>query len=224
MMSTEATGLDSQIGKFLRHFAMQRESDILVALREETAELEMSIMQISVEQGQFMSFLARTLDVKHAIEVGVFTGYSALCVAQEMPANGKLVACDISEEWTTIAKRYWEQAGVNERIDLRLAPASKTLKDMLDNGEDNSYDFAFIDADKDSYDIYYEQCLELIRPGGVITIDNIFMGGDVPDPTVKEETIQTVRRLSSKISLDERVDCSLLPIGDGLMLVRKRIE
>ena len=222
MMSTEATGLDPQIGKFLKHFAMQRESDILAALREETAKHEMSIMQISVEQGRFMSFLARTLGVKRAIEVGVFTGYSALCVAQELPADGELIACDISEEWTAIANRYWRQAGVNERIDLRLAPASQTLDAMLDNGEANSYDFAFIDADKDSYEIYYEQCLELIRPGGVITIDNIFMGGEVPDPTVQTETIKTVRRLAIKISTDDRVDCSLIPIGDGLMLISKR--
>ena len=221
-MSTDATGLDPLIAKFLRHFALQREPGILAALREETAELEMSIMQISAEQGLFMSFMARLLGVKQAIEVGVFTVYSALCIAQEMPADGTLVACDISAEWTAIAQRYWQQAGVDDRIDLRLAPAATTLETMLENGEGNSYDFAFIDADKESYKTYYELCLKLVRPGGVIMIDNIFMAGDVPDPDNQNETIQTVRSLTVQISTDERVDCSLLPIGDGLLLASKR--
>ena len=220
-MSTDATGLDPVIAAYLRQFALQNESEPLTALREETAALEQSQMQISVEQGQFMALLARILGVTRALEVGVFTGYSALYVAQELPRHGKLVACDISKEWTSIAQRYWQQAGVENLIELKLGPAATTLDSMLHSNEANTYDFAFIDADKDSYDIYYEQCLALLRPGGIMTIDNIFMAGDVPNPEIQTEAIKTVRNLTAKIAQDRRVVSSLLPIGDGLLLVQK---
>lgn len=221
-MSTRTLGLDEGLARHLLEVSLPREGDALARLREETAKLPMAVMQISVEQGRLMELLARALGVRRAIEVGVFTGYSALCVARALPEDGRLVACDVSEEWTAVARRYWREAGVAGRVDLRLAPASETLAAMIAAGESASYDFAFIDADKEGYDGYYEQCLALLRPGGLLTIDNMFMNGRVADPKPDDAGGLAVRDLARKIAADGRVDAALVPIGDGLQLVRKR--
>lgn len=202
----------------LRHI---REPKLLAELREETSRHPLANMQISPEQGQFLSFLVAATGVRRAIEVGTFTGYSALCVALALPADGKLIACDISEEYTTIARRYWAKAGMADRIDLRLAPAVETLDRLLEEGQSGSFDFGFIDADKSSYDSYYERVLALLRPGGVLVVDNVLWGGDVADPEKKDADTISIRALNKKIVSDSRVSMSLIPVADGLMLVRK---
>jgi predicted O-methyltransferase YrrM len=200
-----------------------RESDILCKLREETLRDPMHMMQISPEQGQFMSLLIKILAAERAVEIGVYTGYSSLCVAMAMPNQGKLVACDMSEEWTSVARRYWKEAGVSSKIDLHLAPAIQTLDGLLARREERgAYDFAFVDADKENYDGYYERCLELLRPGGLMAIDNVFWGGNVAKPEISDRETNAIRTLNEKVRMDDRVDPSMIPIGDGLMLVRKR--
>jgi caffeoyl-CoA O-methyltransferase len=169
-----------------------------------------------------MEMLARSLGARRAVEVGVFTGYSSICVARALPPDGKLVACDVSEEWTAVARRYWAEAGLAGRIDLRLAPASETLAGMIAAGEAGTYDFAFIDADKEAYPDYYEKCLTLLRPGGMMAIDNMFMNGKVFDEAPESEGARVVRALAGTIFADERVEPALVPIGDGLLLARKR--
>ena len=197
-----------------------RETDVARRLREETQELEQSNMQIGPEQAQFMTLLVELLGVQRALEVGTFTGYSALAVASALPAHGRLVACDVSEEWTAIGRRYWTEAGVAHKIDLRLAPAIETLDALLvEEGEDR-FDFAFIDADKQGYDDYYERALRLVRPGGLIAIDNTLWEGKVVDPLVTDPDTEAIRRLNKKLSDDDRVSLSLVPIGDGLSLAR----
>ena len=220
-MSTRTIAIDDTIAEYVRNHALTREDEILAALREETAELPMSMMQISVEQGRLMALLTMILGVTRAIEVGVFTGYSSLCVARHMPADGKLVACDVSDEWTSVARKYWDRAGVADRIDLRLAPAGETLAAMIDAGEAASYDFAFIDADKEAYPGYYEQILTLLRPGGAMLLDNIFMGGRAIAPKDEAGPV-AMHGLTRAIFDDDRVDPSLIPIGDGVVLARKR--
>lgn len=197
-------------------------SDVLSRLREETLQLPMAMMQISVEQGQFMALLTRLLKTQKALEVGVFTGYSALIVASALPENGKLIACDVSEEWTSIGRRYWQEAGIAHKIDLRIAPALKTLDSLLADGQAGTFDFAFIDADKPNYDAYYERALQLLRPSGLIAIDNTLWSGQVADATVQDESTQALRALNAKLCDDSRVDLSVLPVGDGLTLARKR--
>ena len=219
-MSSSSITVNEQLRDYTRALSALREDDVLKRLREKTAEQEMARMQISVEQGRFMANLASIIQAKRAVEVGVFTGYSALCVAQRLPQDGLLVACDVSEEWTSIAKPFWEEAGVAQRIDLRLAPASETLQALLDANEAGTYDFAFIDADKESYEDYYEKCLKLLRPGGLITLDNIYLGGRAVEP-VDEPAPKIMHALTRKIFEDQRVDTSLIPIGDGLLLTRK---
>ncbi len=196
-----------------------RETDVARRLREETQELEQSNMQIGPEQAQFMTLLVELLGVQHALEVGTFTGYSALAVASALPENGRLVACDVSEEWTAIGRRYWAEAGVAHKIDLRLAPAIETLDALLvEEGEDR-FDFAFLDADKQGYD-YYERALRLVRPGGLIVIDNTLWEGKVVDPLVTDPDTEAIRHLNKKLSDDDRISLSLVPIGDGLSLAR----
>ena len=195
-----------------------REPEILARLREETALMEEAGMQISPEQGQFMAMLARLMGVRRYLEVGVFTGYSSLSVALALPHDGTIVACDVSEEFTSVARRYWAEAGVSERIDLRLAPAVETLATL----PDESFDFMFIDADKPSYDAYYEHGLRLVRAGGLIAIDNVFWSGKVADPDLRDESLDAIRELNQKIGGDQRVDLAIVPIGDGLTLARKR--
>ncbi len=220
-MSNRTLDLSDKVYDYLLNHSL-RESDLLAELRYETSELKMSIMQISPEQGQFMSLLVKILNVQRAIEVGVFTGYSSLCVAMAMPADGELIACDMNKEWTSIARRYWQKAGLTDRIKLKLAPALKTLNVLLADGQAGHFDFAFIDADKANYKNYYECCLELIRPGGIIVIDNMLWGGAVADETDDSEDTQAIRELNDHIHHDERVEISLLPMGDGLSLVRRR--
>lgn len=200
-----------------------RESDAARALRAETlAATRMHPMQISPEQGAFMALLVRLIGARRTLEVGTFTGYSALVVAEALPPDGKVIACDVSEEWTAIGRPFWERAGVAAKIDLRLAPAVETLDALLAAGGAGSIDFAFIDADKANYDAYYERCLELVRPGGVIGIDNVLWGGRVADDSVDDDATRAIRALNAKVQGDARVDLTMLPIGDGLTLAAKR--
>ncbi len=199
-----------------------REPDILQRLREETAAMPMARMQISPEQGQFLQLLIGMLNATKTIEVGVFTGYSSLAVALALTENGRIVACDVSEEYTRIARRYWEQAGVAGKIDLRIGPAIETLDRLLAYGQGGTFDFAFIDADKENYDEYFERILELLRPGGIIAIDNVLWSGKVADPTVTDPETSALRALNLKLRDDPRVRVSMLPIGDGLTLALKQ--
>jgi len=199
-----------------------REPEVLARLRAETAKLPMANMQIAPEQGQFMGFLIELMGAKRAIEIGTFTGYSALCVALAMPADGRLIACDVSEEWTNIARRYWAEAGVADKIELRLAPARQTLDALLAQGKQGSFDFGFIDADKTGYEAYYERVLTLLRPGGVVAVDNVLWGGRVADAREKDKDTNAIRAFNAKLHGDDRVTISMVPIGDGLTLARKR--
>jgi predicted O-methyltransferase YrrM len=199
-----------------------REPEVLGRLRAETAPMPGAGMQISPDQGQLMQLLVRLVGARRAIEVGVFTGYSSLAVALALPADGKLVACDVNEEWTAIARRYWAQAGVDHKIELRLAPGVETLDRLLADGGAGTFDFFFIDADKEGYDDYYERCLRLSRPGGLIAVDNALWGGSVADESVTDADTVAIRALNAKVAHDERVTMSLLPVGDGLLLAQKR--
>ncbi|QSJ18913.1 class I SAM-dependent methyltransferase [Nostoc sp. UHCC 0702] len=220
-MSSQTINLDSQLYDYLLSTSV-REPEILYQLRQETASHPGARMQISPEQGQFMRLLVQLLGAKKTLEVGVFTGYSSLSVALALPADGKIVACDVSEEFTAIARRYWQQAGVADKIDLRLAPGLETLDALLADGQAGTFDFAFIDADKENYDGYYERSLQLLRPGGLIAIDNVLWSGRVANPQVQDESTQAIRALNKKLHDDQRVTLSLVPIGDGLTLALKR--
>ncbi|MGB3638569.1 MAG: class I SAM-dependent methyltransferase [Rivularia sp. (in: cyanobacteria)] len=219
-MSKQTLGLENHIYQYLLSVSI-REPDVLTKLRQETAKHPRNIMQISPEQGQFMALLVQLMGAKKALEIGVFTGYSSLVVALALPPEGKMVACDVSEEYTSIARHYWEQAGVADKIDLRIAPAIATLDQLIAEGEADSFDFAFIDADKSSYDDYYERALKLIRPGGLIAIDNVLWSGQVADSKIQDNRTKKIRTLNEKIHKDERVTISMIPIGDGLTLARK---
>lgn len=208
-----------------------RESDVLNRLRLETEKDSSAIMQIPAEQGQFMALLVKLIGAKRTIEIGVYTGYSTLCVSQAMPKDSYTVACDVSEEWTNVAKRYWKEADVDKKIDLRIAPASETLELLIEDGQSESYDFIFIDADKDNYDNYYELSLRLLKKGGLIAVDNVLLFGSVIESSLldislkgklSESNIQAVRNLNKKIKNDNRVDISMLQMADGITLVRKR--
>lgn len=199
-----------------------RESDVLKQLRQETLQQSMSIMQISPDQGQLMALLVKLINAKKTLEIGVFTGYSSLVVAAALPADGKVIACDINKEWTDIAERFWELAGVRHKIDLRLGPAVATLEQLIAQGESNTFDFIFIDANKKQYDIYYEKSLQLLRSKGLMMIDNVLQQGDVADVTVTDSIVQAIRELNQKILQDQRVDISMLPVSDGITLICKR--
>lgn len=199
-----------------------REAALLRRLREETAKMPMAGMQISPEQGQFMMLLVELIGARKAIEIGTFTGYSALCVASAMPAGGRLWCCDVSEEYTAVARSYWKRAKVDGKITLTIAPATETVAKLLKSRHAGTFDFAFIDADKTNYDAYYEGALRLLRRGGLIAVDNVLWGGSVADPAKTSPDTQAIRRLNAKIHKDKRVTASLLPIGDGLTLARKR--
>ena len=199
-----------------------RESAVARRLRRETSKHERASMQISPDQAQFMALLVKLICARRTLEIGVFTGYSALVVALALPADGEIVACDVSEEWTSTARRYWREAGVDQKITLHLAPALETLTHLIDNGQEGTFDFAFIDADKENYGRYYECCLKLIRQGGLIAIDNVLWGGRVLDVSVRDEETQAIRRLNKALHQDPRVDISLVPVGDGLSLLRKK--
>jgi predicted O-methyltransferase YrrM len=199
-----------------------RESAVQKRLRAETAGLPRSRMQIGPDQGALLDLLVRLTGTRRALEIGTFTGYSALTVAAALPEDGKLVTCDISEEWTAIARRYWAEAGLSARIDLRLGQATATLTTLLRDDGPGSFDFAFIDADKTEYDAYYEACLQLVRPGGLLAIDNMIWGGAVADPCIQDDETRALRALGAKIRDDGRVEACLLTVGDGVMLARKR--
>ena len=198
------------------------EPEVLARLREETSKLASSGMQIGPDQGAFMGWLVALIGARRAIEVGTFTGYSSICVARALPDDGRLICCDVSEEYTSIARRYWAEAGLADRIELKLGPAVDTLDALLEAGGEGEHDFAFIDADKTSYDTYYERCLRLVRKGGVIVIDNVLWDGKVADPSVDDESTSALRALNAKVHADERVASCMIPVGDGLLLARKR--
>ncbi len=220
-VSNRTINLDQALYDYLLDVSL-RESPILKALREETATDPMHNMQIAPEQGQFMALLARLVGARRCIEVGVFTGYSSLAVGLALPDDGEIIACDVSEEWTSIAKRYWQQAGLEERIHLHLAPAEKTLQMLLDQGQGGQFDFAFIDADKVGYAVYYELLLQLIRPGGLIAVDNVLWGGSVIDPDNNDAVTEAIRKFKRSLLADARVDNSLVPIADCVTLELKK--
>jgi len=199
-----------------------REHPVLAELREETAKLPQAVMQIGADQGQFMALLARLTGARHCLEVGVFTGYSSLAVALALPEEGNIIALDVSEEWTAIARRYWKKAGVERKIDLRLGPALDTLDTLVSLRQPDLFDFAFIDADKGNYLGYYERCLQLVRAGGLIAVDNTLWSGDVADPANQKPDTVSLRAFNDALHHDERIDLALLPVGDGLTLARKR--
>jgi predicted O-methyltransferase YrrM len=220
-MSTVQTGVTEDLTAYVRSVSL-REPEVLTRLREETAKLPNAIMQISPEQGQFMGMLIRLLGAKLTLEVGVFTGYSSISVALALPDDGRIIACDVSAEYTSVARRYWREAGVERKVDIRLAPAVETLDGLLKEGKAGAFDFAFIDADKDNYDRYYERALKLLRPGGLIAIDNVLWHGKVMDDSIQDADTRAIRALNEKLHGDERVWLSLLTIGDGLTLACKR--
>lgn len=220
-MSTRSIGLDDRLYNYLLSHSL-REPDILAELREETARLPQANMQIAPEQGQFMALLARLIGARRYLEIGAFTGYSALAVAFAMPEDGEVVACDISEGWTAVARRYWERAGMTPRIRLELRPALETLAQLAAEGHAGTFDLAFIDADKTGYLDYYEKTLELLRPGGLVMIDNVLWGGAVVDVSDAGADTEAIRAFNRYLHDDERVDLSLVPVGDGLTLARKR--
>lgn len=219
-MTTRTLGIPENLYDYLLSISL-REPDILTELRHQTAQHPVGRMQIAPEQGQFMALLVQLIGAKKTLEVGVFTGYSSLIVALALPAEGKVVACDISAEFTSIAQGYWQQAKVAHKIDLHLAPALETLDKLLAAGEAETFDFAFIDADKSNYDNYYERSLKLIRPGGLIAIDNVLWSGRVADPQVQDNRTKKIRAFNEKLLQDQRISLSLVPIGDGLTLARK---
>lgn len=220
-MSNRSIMLTDSLYEYMTDVSL-RESPLLLALREETSELTQRSMQISPEQGQFMALLARLTGARRCLEVGVFTGYSSLVIALALPDDGSIVACDVSEEWTAVARRYWLEAGVAPKIELRLAPATETLDDLLEKGRAGTFDFAFIDADKTNYLAYYERTLALLRTGGLALVDNTLWSGRVADPEVADADTVALRHFNEVLHRDERVDLSLLPMGDGLTVVRKR--
>jgi caffeoyl-CoA O-methyltransferase len=220
-MARHTLSLTDSLYQYLLEVSL-REPEILSRLREETAALTAAGMQIAPEQGQLMAMLVRLVGARRCLEVGVFTGYSSLAVALALPSDAHLVACDVSEEWTRIARRYWQEAGVEDKIELRLAPATKSLDALLAEGQAGHFDFAFIDADKGNYQGYYERVFELLRPGGLIAVDNVLWGGSVVDSRDTSEDTQAIRAFNAALANDRRVDISLVPIGDGLTLARKR--
>jgi caffeoyl-CoA O-methyltransferase len=220
-MSRSSIGLSNALHEYLLSVSL-RESDVMQRLREETAKHPQANMQIAPEQAQFFQFLVHMLGARRTLEIGVFTGYSALAVAEALPDDGEVVACDISEEYTRVARRYWQEAGVADTIDLRIAPALDTLDALLDDGQAGSFDFAFVDADKEPYPDYYERCLDLLRPGGVVALDNVFRGGDVLDDDPDDPSVRVIQDLNRDLRTDQRVHLSMLPIADGVTLALKR--
>ena len=219
-MSSKPELLTDPIYQYLLTHSL-REPKILEALRQETASLANAKAQISPETGQFLSLLVELLQVENILEIGCFTGYSALVMALKLPTAGQLLTCDVNQAWTDIAKAFWQKAGVYDKIALHLAPAVETLTELVAKGRQNSFDLAFIDADKASYEQYYEYCLQLVRPGGLIILDNMLWYGKVADPKVNDRATQMIRQVNNKIHQDTRVSMSLIAVGDGLCLARK---
>jgi predicted O-methyltransferase YrrM len=221
-MSNKTFTLSDSLYRYLLSVSL-RDDALRARLREETARDDLARMQTAPEQGQLMALLVKLLGARKALEIGVYTGYSALCVAAALPADGRLIACDISETWTAVAQRYWKEAGVSEKIELRLAPALETLDALIADGESGSFDFAFIDADKENYRNYYERALTLLRPGGLIAVDNTLWSGRVADPADQDADTRAIRAFNEALYRDTRVDISLIPVADGLSLAMKRV-
>ena len=223
-MANSFLGLDERIEAYLMNNSV-REPDVLRRLREETiASIPHAEMAVGPVQGQFMALLVKLIGAVKTLEVGVFTGYSSLCTALALPPNGRMVACDVNEEWTSVARRYWAEAGVADKISLRLGPAVETLDELLRDGQAGTFDFAFIDADKPNYDNYYERALKLARRGGLIMFDNMLWSGRVADPSVQDANTVALRALNEKLRHDERVFVSLLPLRDGISLAVKQCD
>lgn len=219
-MSRSTLALTDELREYILDVSL-REHPLLAALRQETAQHPDAKMQISPDQGQFMATLLRLMQAQSVLEIGTFTGYSALAMALALPPHGHIVACDISEEYTDTARKYWAEAGIADRITLHIAPASETLNDLLASGKADTFDAAFIDADKESYDVYFEKSLALVRPGGLIMIDNVLRGGDSANPATESASTQSIRALNKKLHQDPRVHLTLVPIGDGVTLLQK---
>ena len=216
-MASRTINLTDDVVAYVHRYGV-REHPVLAALRERTAPLPEHNMQIGPDQGAFMAMLVRLIGARRILEIGTFTGYSSTAMALALPPDGRMLCCDVSREWTDIARRAWADAGVEDRIELRLAPATETLTTL----EDDSYDLSFIDADKPNYDAYYEGCLRVVRPGGLILIDNVLWSGDVANAEVDNDNVRAIRALNEKIAADERVDHVLLPLADGLTMARVR--
>ncbi len=220
-MANKTIGISDELAAYVREVGT-REPEVLAQLREETASLPQRGMQVSAEQGAFLALLVELIGAQRCLEVGTFTGYSSTAVALALPKDGRIVCCDVSEEWTSIARKYWSEAGVVDKVDLRLGPAADTLDELLASGAEGTFDFAFIDADKTGYDAYYERALRLVRPGGLIALDNTLWSGRVIDDEVTDEDTQAIRALNAKLADDVRVTLCLLPVSDGVTLARRR--
>ena len=221
-MSNQSIGLSDPLYQYLLANSV-REPQILAKLRAETAQHPLVNMQISPEQGQLMGLLVQLIGAKKCLEVGVFTGYSSLAVALNLPDDGRIVACDVSDKFTLLARRYWQEAGVAHKISLYIAPALATLDRLILNGESGTFDFAFIDADKNNYGAYYDRCFQLVRQGGLILVDNVLWYGRVADPAMdNDKRTQAIKQINQQIYHDDRVQISLIPIGDGLTIARKK--
>lgn len=220
-MSTHTIQLSSAVRDYLLSTTV-RESKALAVIREQTAALPGARMQTSPEQGQLLGLIVELMGARRCLEVGVFTGYSALAVAEALPDDGLLVACELDPEYARVAQGHLDAAGVSDRVDLRVGPALQTLDGLIEGGEAESFDFAYVDADKVHYDAYYERALKLVRPGGLVALDNMLWGGSVADPENVQESTQAIRAVNAKVGRDPRVTVSLVPIGDGLLLARRR--
>ena len=220
-MANRTIGLSDELAAYVVEVGT-REPEVLARLREETAAIPQHGMQIAPDEGAFLALLVELIGARRCIEVGTFTGYSSTAIALALPEDGQLVCCDVSEEWTSLARKYWDEAGVADRIDLRIAPAAETLDQLLADGEEDAFDFAFIDADKPGYDGYYERLLRLVRPGGLIALDNTLWGGEVLDQDADDESTRAIRALNAKLAGDERITLCLLPVADGVTLARRR--
>jgi predicted O-methyltransferase YrrM len=220
-VTNKTIGLSDELAAYVVEYGA-REPEILARLREETAALPQHRMQIAPEQGAFLALLVELLGARRCIEVGTFTGYSSTAVALALPPDGRLICCDVSEEWTSMASKYWGEAGVADKVDLRIGPAAETLDQLLGDGEGGAFDFAFVDADKTGYDGYYERLLRLVRPGGLIAFDNTLWGGRVLDEDSDEEDTRALQALNAKLAGDERITVCLLPVADGVTLALRR--
>jgi predicted O-methyltransferase YrrM len=220
-MANQTIGLSDDLAAYVVRVGT-REPEVLARLREETAALPQHDMQIAPEEGAFLALLVELMQARRCIEVGTFTGYSSIAIALALPDNGRLVCCDVSEDWTSLARTYWDEAGVAAKIDLRVAPATETLDQLLEDGQEATYDFAFVDADKTGYDGYYERLLRLVRPGGLIALDNTLWGGQVLDEGTDDADNRALQALNAKLAGDERITLCLLPVADGVTLARRR--
>ena len=220
-MTNKTIGLSDELAAYVLDVGT-REPGVLARLREETAALPEHRMQIAPEQGAFLALLVELTGARRCLEIGTFTGYSSTAVAMALPEDGRIVCCDVSEAWTEMARRYWDEAGVARKIDLRIAPATETLDGLLADGGESTYDFAFVDADKSGYDGYYERLLRLVRPGGLIALDNMLLGGRVLDQAAEDQDTRALQALNLKLSDDDRISLCLVPMADGVTLARRR--